>query len=119
MVSIYFSFQCFVQEDEPPKKRKREQDSPKKPVKAVKAKPGTIDQFFTTTKRKVATNTDDTVDSSTSTTDNDVDKAAGKGVMQLFILRPIRLIHLKKNFYTSTKSWRGYIFTAVCLCVSE
>ena len=22
-----------------------------------------------------------------------------------------------KNFYTSTKSWRGYIFTAVCLCV--
>ena len=21
-------------------------------------------------------------------------------------------------FYTSTKSWRGYIFTAVCLCVS-
>ena len=21
------------------------------------------------------------------------------------------------TFYTSTKSWRGYIFTAVCLCV--
>ena len=23
----------------------------------------------------------------------------------------------KDHFYTSTKSWRGYIFTAVCLCV--
>ena len=21
------------------------------------------------------------------------------------------------NYYTSTKSWRGYIFTSVCLCV--
>ena len=21
------------------------------------------------------------------------------------------------DFYTSTKSWRGYIFTSVCLCV--
>ena len=25
----------------------------------------------------------------------------------------------KVNFYTSTKSWRGYIFTSVCLCVCE
>ena len=24
---------------------------------------------------------------------------------------------VKLSFYTSTKSWRGYIFTAVCLCV--
>ena len=24
---------------------------------------------------------------------------------------------VKSFFYTSTKSWRGYIFTAVCLCV--
>ena len=25
--------------------------------------------------------------------------------------------NLITTFYTSTKSWRGYIFTAVCLCV--
>ena len=24
---------------------------------------------------------------------------------------------MESNFYTSTKSWRGYIFTSVCLCV--
>ena len=24
---------------------------------------------------------------------------------------------MNKIYYTSTKSWRGYIFTAVCLCV--
>ena len=26
-------------------------------------------------------------------------------------------IMFDNHFYTSTKSWRGYIFTAVCLCV--
>ena len=26
-------------------------------------------------------------------------------------------VRLQLHFYTSTKSWRGYIFTSVCLCV--
>ena len=29
----------------------------------------------------------------------------------------IKVQYFDDNFYTSTKSWRGYIFTAVCLCV--
>ena len=34
-----------------------------------------------------------------------------------FCLLPVFLIGISLFFYTSTKSWRGYIFTAVCLCV--
>ena len=39
-----------------------------------------------------------------------------KIIMSVTVARH-RMIQYALNIYTSTKSWRGYIFTAVCLCV--
>ena len=41
-------------------------------------------------------------------------KMSDKYVLNLFNLYSLLFAY---TYYTSTKSWRGYIFTAVCLCV--
>ena len=45
----------------------------------------------------------------------------GRTIKYLFVClntkRDLHSYYYLPNYYTSTKSWRGYIFTSVCLCV--